>query len=73
VSGWIQKPLPPKVLDDLTELFKAGPLSACVIVKGEMLFLGTVRDCLLYVENNDLRKFKLLHLRKVFAAEQANQ
>lgn len=67
------KPIAPKTLDNLTELFRAGPISAGVLVKGEIAFLGTFRDCLLYVETSGVRKYKILYLKKVFAAEQANQ
>ena len=67
------KPIPPKTLDNLTELFRSGPISACVLVKGEMAFLGKLRECFVYVETSGVRKYKILHLKKVFEAEQANQ
>lgn len=64
--------VPPKLVDRLAEAFRSGPLTAAVLHKGEIAFMGSVKECMMFkLSNPNIPRFKLVYLKKVFEADKA--
>ena len=61
-----------KITDQLAESFREGPLTACILYKGDIAFMGSVRECMMFkLSNPRIPRFKLVYLKKVFEADKA--